>query len=262
MHKQDSMKKIESTTDYARFKFMPGNRPVGARVASLIKSIKRRNQLANYPIVCRNERGKLLIGDGQHRFSAARALGLPIFWIEDPKLEIGDVTSSNAQQKAWAPMDYIASFAMGGNKNYIILKEFIEEFHLPPATSAALVAGKVSYITGGQDDLLKDGNMIAKGLEHARRVARLLLQIGKYFPHYRDRSFVIAITRLLDLSEFDPKRFLHKLEYQVSTLVRSATWPQYVDLIEKIYNYRSKARDIEGLSIAVRKAMGTEEEHG
>jgi hypothetical protein len=247
--------KVLSTTNYSRFKFMDGNRPVNHRVKKLIKSIKRKNMLAQYPIVCtKNGDGRLYICDGQHRYTAAMELKLPIFYIETKGVTIEDVACTNSAQAKWTPRDFIQSFATLGNQDYVTLQEFIDEFGLPPSTSAALLCGSLG---GGGDSSefgIADGSFKVKDAAFARRVAAALLSLHS-FPSYKDRGFVIAIARLMQTRQFQFARFTSKLEHQSTKLVKCATWIQYVEIIEDIYNWKTRADDMVPLVINVKKLL-------
>src|SRR5262245_19806840 len=96
--------KIESTTNYERFVFKKGNRPVRGRVVTLINAIQNHNQLAEYPIlVSERQDGKFEIADGQHRFEAARALKVPISFIRSRhQISIEMIAAANQLQKSWS----------------------------------------------------------------------------------------------------------------------------------------------------------------
>jgi hypothetical protein len=250
--------KIQSTLNYSRFKLMDGNRPIHSRVKKLIKEIKRKNMLAQYPIVCtKNGDGRLYICDGQHRFAAAQALNLPVHFIETKGVTVEDVAHNNGAQKAWTPRDFIASFAGLGNENYIALRAFIEEFGLPPSTSAAILSGAICTLSGSSGGAahVNDGRFTVADAGFARRVAESLLAVSEHFSGFRDRGFVLAMARLMKVKAFSVTRLLGKLEYQAGKLKKCATWAQYVELIEEIYNYRARPADMVALSIEVKKQL-------
>lgn len=75
---------------YNNFTFHPNNRPIDlARVKQLKKSIARDNSLHERPIVVDTN---YRIVDGQHRFQAARELGLPIYYSFEEVVTKADPT--------------------------------------------------------------------------------------------------------------------------------------------------------------------------
>ena len=73
----NQMTKPQTTTNYSMFKFKHGNRPVDqSHVKKLITSMTEVYVPQTIYVNKRHE-----ITDGQHRFTAAKALGLPITYI-------------------------------------------------------------------------------------------------------------------------------------------------------------------------------------
>lgn len=251
-----SASKIQSTTNYSRFKFMDGNRPVNnGRVKKLIKSIKRKDMLQQFPIVCQKNSTGLYIMDGQHRYTAAVALKLPIYFVEAKGVEISDVAATNSAQKGWNARDFVSSYAAQGKEDYITLRDFIEEHGLSVTISANILAGSLVDSGGGLSHKLLTGTFQVNDLVFANRVAAAVRACVPFFPSAKDRGFTIAIARLLRVKGFTITRFIQKLEHQTSKLVKCASWMQYVELIEEIFNWRARASDIVALSIEVKRAL-------
>lgn len=246
------MHKILSTTDYKKFKLMEGNRPVGKRVTRLIREIKRKNMLAQFPILCQQNRdGRLYIADGQHRAAAAQALKLPIFYVISKNISIEDVGRFNSEQKAWNISDYLASWVDRGNKHYEKLLAFSKQFDIPVTVAMELLG---SGRGAGSLRQFKEGRFTAHGLIFAEKVGAVLQAIRPTVPFYKDRGLVMALSRVMRLKQFDPHRFLKKIEYQSTKLVKCANWEQYVALIEEIYNFKVRASELVALSVEVKRA--------
>lgn len=251
-----SASKIQSTHNYSRFKFMEGNRPINnARVRKLIKGIKRKNMLQQFPIVCQKNSTGLYIMDGQHRFTAAQSLGVPVFFVESKNIELSDVAATNSAQKGWSAKDFVASYASQGNQEYIKLRDFIDEHGLSVTISANILAGHLDDSGGTLSHKIIAGTFKVTDVEFANRVASAVRACLQHFKHAKDRGFAIAIARLLRVKGFTITRFVQKLEHQSAKLVKCASWLQYVELIEEIYNWKARADDIVALSIEVKRAL-------
>ncbi len=126
---------ITKTTDYSQFKTIQGNRNLNQRhLAELTISIMSKNMLDRNPIIVND---KMEIVDGQHRFEVAKNNNLPIYYLVMPGAHIEEVVRLNATNKAWNSKDYIESFAVRGNKDYIWLLEFVRDYDL--SVSQALI---------------------------------------------------------------------------------------------------------------------------
>ncbi len=119
---------IESTINYDKFKTLVGNRGViQANVKKLIASMSN-SQLASISIV--NSRDEII--DGQHRYEACKALGLPFYYITMPDYGIEEVHVLNSNMKNWTNEDYVRQFSdrfMHGEKafkDYKVLVDFMD----------------------------------------------------------------------------------------------------------------------------------------
>lgn len=251
-----SASKIQSTTNYSRFQFMDGNRPINnGRVKKLIRSIKRKNLLQSFPIVCQKNGTGLYVMDGQHRLTAAEQLKLPIFFVEAKNLEISDMAATNSAQKGWNSRDFVSSFADRGNPHYIKLRNFMDEHGMTVSNAANILSGHWRESGGSCHTKIVTGTFQVSNEEFANRVASAVRAVAVHFPPAKDRGFVIALARLLPVKGFAITRFVQKLEHQSSKLVKCASWLQYVELIEEIYNWKCRADDIVALSIEVKRQL-------
>lgn len=217
-----------------------------------MRAIKTKNQLADYPILVTPYEGKLGIADGQARFEAAKRMKLPIFYIVREKVTIADVSAANRVQTPWSPRDYVHSFAEQGKKDYIKLRSFIQQFHLPVTTSASLLGGKQS---GGGVESLRTGQFRVINEAHAYKVAHVIISLKKLIPFATDRPLAVAIMHLFHIKGFDAERMIHKVEMQSSKMVKCASMMQYVELIEDIYNFRTRPEQMVSLKIEVQKRI-------
>lgn len=245
--------KVLSTTNYSRFKFMEGNRPVEARVNKLIAAISRKNELHLYPIVCqKNGDGRLYVADGQHRLKAAEAMKLPVFYIESKDITLADVVLANSVQKAWTLKDHVYSNAALGKPHYVTLKAFYENYKFPLSTCAAMLS---NCHDGGNSAAIRAGRFLIKngGVKAAQDGGDFILAIKPMFSGALDRSFAIALLRLMRVPGFSGERLMQKLQYQSTKLVKCANWQQYVELIDGIYNHKVQPKDMISLPLEVKK---------
>lgn len=226
--------KIESTTQYDRFVFKRGNRPVRGRVTSLIAAIDKHNQLAEYPIlVSERQDGKLEIADGQHRFEAAKALRVPIFYIiSRHQITIEQIAAANQLQQSWNLSDWMESWIGRGNPEYLALKNFARTFQLPITVSMELIGGSLG---GTQTEAFKHGKFKVLDMEFGQTVGHVLGALRGHLP-VADLRLVRAIMRVLRIDGIDIDRLIKKLVAHASAFERQATWLKYVELIERLYN--------------------------
>lgn len=229
--------KIEMTEDYEMFKYLLGNRKVDqAHVQRLVKAM-RANDLFT-PIIVNS---KMEIIDGQHRLEARRQLKyiVPYYVVGDYGLE--DVQALNSQQKNWTISDYTESYITLGKKDYITYKWFKERYKLTHTVCLALLGEEEDTMGDKKLSLLfTSGAFKVKDLERAKQKAGLLERIAPHFENYRDRSFVNAFFELANKKIFDVEKFIRRLETHPGLMEKRSTKDQYIDEIEKAYNYRSQ----------------------
>ena len=100
-----SLTTIHKTTDYDKFNLKFGNRPIdNAHVKKIMRSMTE--EFINVPIAV-NKRYEIV--DGQHRFTAAKALGLPIFYRFATE-NLLSIRRMNQNTKNWTINDFLASY--------------------------------------------------------------------------------------------------------------------------------------------------------
>ena len=73
---------------------------------------------------CFNRKEKFEIIDGQHRFTAIKELGLPLFYTVRKGWAIKQVQVANSNTKGWTINDIVESQSELGNPNYIAIRDF------------------------------------------------------------------------------------------------------------------------------------------
>lgn len=104
---------IKSTKDYNLFQRYESNRkPRPLHVLTLVQDKTFPYKFPTSPIVVNSN---FFIIDGQHRYWAARELGIPIYYIIDPTADEEDIKIRNTQLKAWDGLEFVHYFS---KKNY------------------------------------------------------------------------------------------------------------------------------------------------
>lgn len=226
--------RIEMTEDYDMFRYMKGNRVLDMAHVQKLKASMKLNDLF-IPILV-NE--KMEVVDGQHRLEARRQLGYIVPYIIGKDYVLEDVQAMNCSQKAWSIGDYTDSYIARGNDNYSIFKWFRAKYGLSHLTSLSLLTGsdpQGRHLT----QLFNSGSMVVTHLEEAKQFAEFIHACGEYFPHFKERSFTMALLALRKKEQFDQRTFLRKLRANPTVMRKSSTTNQYIEEIEAVYNYRS-----------------------
>ena len=204
---------IKSTKDYNRFKFHPLNRvPSMSHVSDLMKSIKKNNQLDINPIIVDFE-GRII--SGQHRFLAAKNLGVAIHYIEK---DVDDewIISANHNQRRTTQDDAINFYIKyRQDENYVILKKAQDRFKIPVGSIVALIGESC-----GRNSEVIQGNFKLGGELH--EVNEILDNYGmlkdfcdtmpfEYIGVYKTTHFCQGLRKFMDTDKLHWDIFMQKI---------------------------------------------------
>lgn len=224
---------VYKTNDYGMFKYMNGNRNINkANLKRLIKSMKER--YIPVPIIV-NEKNEII--DGQHRFEAANFLGFDVHFIKIHKLALDEVRRLNENMSNWTNANHLHSFCELGHPEYLKFRQFMQETGYNYSACIALLSGSPSR-SGEHGRRFKFGTFKIKNYTQALEHARMLDDIGKFYPNYKKTHLMTCMMKLLYHPDYDHKRMLQKLAIQKHLLPAGGGEIQYKEAIVKIFNYK------------------------
>ena len=229
---------IHSTIDYGRLSLNPLNRPIDQdHLERLYDAIVKRNLLREYPILV--DRAGVIL-DGQHRYTVAKELSVPIYYIVATEATIDDVPEANANTKHWTSRDWLYAWIQRGKQEYVRLRDFWEANSWMTLTMARDLC---HY--GDRQGLTRayvNGLYICNDLDFANEVARACLEFKRYYQDfYRESTFVSTVAMLLEHEGYSQKTMMDRLQYQSARLTKQSTIEDYLAVIQRIYNYRTRA---------------------
>lgn len=228
------------------------NRPISdKKVARLVKAIRKRNLLRDYPILVDRE---LNVIDGQHRLSAAKALGVPVYYrFAQESTTVADVALANQNTSTWSWSDYLAYFVSQNHVEYIKLAELVD------LADGILTINHIAELAGGTRDraisaeIFKSGDFVADRYEWAMTILIEMDRLVQVTRQARGRGFARAYASVRRLvPEFDEKRFLERLEKYPALLTNVDKTLPSLKNIEYIYNYHTRDEN----RIDLRRMMG------
>lgn len=244
-------RKIQTTRNYDLLvTHADENRPLDVKKhKALVESMTTYGFLECFPLVVfRDDDGKLVIKDGQHRHTIAQTLGLPIHFIETDK--DFDVATINSAAKPWSIRDYAEKHVANGIKHYQEGLEFAERHALPVGTAFALLAGTVSF--GNVQDDYRKGVWVVRDRKWAESVAGIYSPLVQMSPAINNARFIQACMAVCRVKEFDPARLLACAERCREKLVPYSNRDAYMAMLEDVYNY---GRKMFPLKVAAIQAM-------
>lgn len=232
-----------STMDYDLFVFDPTNRPIDAKkVEKLKRSIQKHNLLSSYPIVIASVDGQWIVRDGQHRLTAARLLGVPIFYTFNDAMTVTDVRGTNGTQSGWTTADFFHSFCVSGHMEYLKLRDFWARY---PWMSLNCAIDLCHY--GDRAQMNKDfvdGEYRCNDLDFAETVASATQQFSRWAKFYKESLFITAVSHLFEHENYNHARMMRKMEYMSARLVKCNRLDDYLAMFTAIYNNQQKKADV------------------
>ena len=239
------VQQINYTNDYSIFKPLLGNRDIDdGRVAKVRKSIIE-NGWMMLPILV-NENMEII--DGQARLTVLKELNLPVYYIIQKGLTIKECRALNVYRKDWKITDYIHSYAVNGDPDYVKIEKVIKQYGglVPVNVIQSCYNGRNGGVTGSSKILQghefrvvdeKLGDVLVKKLAEASPVIKTLKG---------------STTRLMEAylwllknkeGDFDEKLLLRKIERRDPSKVlgEAHTVEGSIFILESIYISRLSA---------------------
>lgn len=250
---------VHETEKYELFRFLIGNREINAQmVKRLAMEIKEHGQLV--PLLV-NEKFEAM--DGQHRLMACKSIGIPVRFIVQAGMRMGDIISINTNSRKWTEIDYINRFAAEGNVKYIELRDWIKECSdFGTQFAIAIARNSLMNRTYGKD---LNGQLVPikskkKGGEYIgnygsdirngkwdgfdQKAARIRLNniraVRKSMPEgvWKDKMGD-ALIQIMRIPEFSITVLVQQLRGSGGTQLRNpVNVEDAVKVIEDVYNYR------------------------
>lgn len=235
-----SVPKLQTTANHDLFVQSEFNRDLRG-LDALRKSMKKHGFIAAYPLHCiRGAGGKLVIKAGHHRYAVAKELGIPVFYVVSE--DRATIPETEMASHAWTLNDYVKSYARAGSEAHLAITAYAERTGIKFSQAASLLGGECAN-SSNMTDRVKSGTFQLKEGGHAEKVAEVVIglrEIGVSFA--TNASLVGAISCVCWLPEFDTKKFLHRSAVNLHLFVKQSTKTQFLDLIERVYNFQAKDR--------------------
>jgi hypothetical protein len=228
---------IHKTRDFDKFKFIDGNRKIiKPHLLSLIKSIEDNGYLFGIIVV----NGAFEIIDGQHRFKACKQLDIPFYYVIKKNYGLDEVHTLNQLTKNWTMDQFMNSYADMGYREYQMYKFFKEKYNFGHAECMSLLSGSTYRVAGPAVKKFKHGFFKVTNLTGATNIAEHVYEFAPYYEGFRRRCFIFALTRMSKVKDYDRKQMIQKVKFQSAKLIDQVSTKDYLLVLEKIYNFKSR----------------------
>jgi len=196
--------RISSSNDYDRFVLMGTNRILDKANVAALKLSFLLGYILN-PIII-NEKWEII--DGQHRYIAAKQLGIPVFYIQIPGLTIEDCARLNQKQRNWSERDFVHCYAEQGNEDYKRLERCVNNYGCSLRTPL-YIAGR-SNNGANRINAIKHGTLHFTEQDEANFVRKfpMICELAEALAAQRTDIFVLAASKIIDNPGYDHKKML------------------------------------------------------
>lgn len=240
---------VNSTNDYSIFAQINGNRVINKLHVERLKSSFQKSYLMS-PIIV-NQKYEII--DGQHRFNAAKALGLPINFIVINNYGLREVQMLNTNSKNWGKIDYLHAYCDLGYEEYLKMSQYMEDFpDFGIAVAEQLLTNSVGGVNNkahaakidgketGRARNFQEGEFAIADLDMAYKNGEKIMMFKSYFYGYNRTVFVAAMIGLFKNENYNHAQMISKLKNNPTALTLCSNITQYKLLIEEIYNFKSR----------------------
>lgn len=231
-------RKIIYTTDnYYQFKKLMNNRDVrSGGVKNIIDSINTIGYVTN-PIIV-NEKHEVI--DGQHRLEALKALGMKVDYIVAEGAGIEECRLMNRKQGNWTTMDYLKSYARGGNENYIRLYDLMLRH---PQQKLSVIMFAIKRAMHSQTEVVE--GVFTCGINEFKNADRRLLFLDEIIDILRKMDgrtdfLAMAILYAYENESVDTYRLTDTIVKRWNMIRPSVSLSDALENLSEAYNFKAR----------------------
>ena len=225
---------VRETYEYDLFSFLDGNRPVNSSNYKELKASMTEKYLM-CPIIV-NENYEII--DGQHRYSACKELGLPVYYIVCEGYGIEQVKRANIVSKTWKKQQFLDMYLAEDKEEYKIFNSLIQTYNIPIAVLIKMFAviRKVPVTKVSLE--FEEGEFVAS---EAMQIMKFMDDLEDFsgFKEYKTSNFITAFMKLYFRPDYSHEKMVSKLARRGSVLEPKTTINDYLNILcNEIYSYK------------------------
>ena len=226
---------VRSTYNYDMFAKVNGNRMVDKGNYKKLKQSMLEEQLM-IPIIV-NENYEII--DGQHRYSACKELGLPVYYIVCEGYGIEQVKRANIVSKTWKKQQFLDMYLAEDKEEYKIFNSLIQTYNIPIAVLIKMFAviRKVPVTKVSLE--FEEGEFVAS---EAMQIMKFMDDLEDFsgFKEYKTSNFITAFMKLYFRPDYSHEKMVSKLARRSSVLEPKTTINDYLNILcNEIYSYKT-----------------------
>lgn len=234
---------VRMSRNYNMFKFKDGNRDLNyINVNKMEESLKKHGWVT--PIVVDNN---YYIIDGQHRFQAAKNLGMPIAFIKmSNDFNVEAIRDINNAQEKWNTWDYVKSQADLGNVHFKYIQSLREKF---AEVGVKVVEAAINEVTGYKKYLKYyalhpesfrfneyDYDVVCNALDYTYKIIKTIDEVKATRTLIGPKRYIARAVLFMLTHEVNEKELLKKVEKYGSKFRYPGGMMDALENLDEIYN--------------------------
>lgn len=224
---------VYSTHDYDLFSFMEGNRNLNEKnLAKLEASFIKKHLMIPIQV---NKDYEII--DGQHRYTVAKKLSLPVYFVINDDYGLDEVEQCNTSGTLWKNEDFLNKYLVQKHPVYIDFQKLLEKYKLNITDLLKLFSFYQNQSEKHLNAQFIQGKLSDVGSEEVIFFLETL-DIFKDFICKNTKPFVRAYFRLYTHPRFNLDKMVKQLENRSHMLQKRSTIDDYLYLLAtEIYSY-------------------------
>lgn len=230
---------IFASRNYDQFHFIGGNRQIDRGNVDKIKESMQEEQLI-IPVIVNENYG---IVDGQHRFTACKELGFPVYYTVQEGYGISQVLRANQGSKKWVNEDFLYQHIQLNNENYIDFRNLCQLYNISVSDMMKLFCTIQDEKMSIFKQNFRNGAFVMDHKEDATKFLNALSKFNTdtFHKHYTKSSFVSAFMKLYFRQDYSQDVMNAKLDTNGYQLRQCSTSNDYLSMLcNDVYSYGSK----------------------
>ena len=233
---------VQSTTNYEMFQVLDFNRDV-KRTDLLEESMKKHGFIPSKHINVIKENGKLKIKSGNHRFTVAQRLGIPVFYmVTDDAMTVFE---EEASTRPWGMEDYLTSFSRAeSSPDYAVILDYHKRTGICISQCIAMLGGQIA-LSNNKHRQFKTGTykVTREGIAHAEAVASITKVLKKAGIKWATNNLCVgSLSRIVMAGHTDITQLKGKIATFSASLRNMANVEQFTNMWEETYNTHSRKK--------------------
>jgi hypothetical protein len=234
---------MEKTRNYDMFKFTDDNRANGVdrpHVNKLKDSISKHNMLHLRPIIVDKN---MNIIDGQHRLTAAKELGIEVFYTVEESMNHEDIPLMQVA-KSWGFPDFHNYYCKHHYPEYLKLDAFMKKHNLSLSVALSMLQG--SSKTPRVE--FKEGKFVFNEAEGNESFDTCWQTIGTIEKHLgfcqwtKSSKFWRAMSIIINHPNFNKEKWFKNLNMLITKVCQKASSLDYINMFKEVHNFRNQTR--------------------